>query len=84
MSIEKHKLSDIICANKNSIDECEVKLNEEYQLLIKNEKQLNFASEYVFSELIDDLILNYVFEAHFALKKLDTEKEVIDLKFMKF
>ena len=78
MNIEKHKLSELICANKHSIDECEVKLNEEYQQLIKNDKQLCFASEYIFSELIDDLILSYVFEAHFALKKLDTETEVID------
>lgn len=76
MNVEQHKLSDIICANKNTIDECEVKLNEEYQQLIKNEKQLNFASEYIFSELIDDLILCYVFEEHFALKKLDIEQEV--------
>ncbi|CAG9807469.1 unnamed protein product [Chironomus riparius] len=76
MNIEVHKLSDLICANKSSLDECEVKLNEEYQQLIKNDKQLSYASEYIFSELIDDLILSYVFEAHFALKKLDTEKEL--------
>lgn len=73
------KLNDIICENKTNIDEREVKLNEEYHQLIKNDKQLNIASEYIYSELIDDLILSCAFEAHYAAKKLHTEKEVNEL-----
>jgi hypothetical protein len=74
---DKIKLNDLICANKSTIDEREVKLNEEYRQLIKNDKQLNIASEYIYSELIDDLILSCAFEVHYA-KKLDIENEVND------
>lgn len=46
----------------------EQKLSEDFQELVRNANSLNFAADYVFSELIDDIILNIIFENHYELK----------------
>lgn len=45
-----------------------LKLAEDFKELVTNKNELEFACEYILSELIDEAILSIVFENHYLLK----------------